>query len=148
MSKNKILKLFFSLVIFLLLGIIQLGAFTPYTRTETYISVQNVPHTIVAARGWKNADNIGYTYKDKNGTIERERINISIALLQLILTLALPIVICFDSDIKELLNKKSNDDTIAILKDQNKQFQEAVNNLIEENKTLSQYKNKKGEIEQ
>lgn len=65
MSENKILKLFFSLVIFLLLGIIQLGAFTPYTRTETYISVQNVPHTIVAARGWKNADNIGYTYKDK-----------------------------------------------------------------------------------
>lgn len=147
MSKNKILKLFFSLVIFLLLGIIQLGAFTPYTRTETYISVQNVPHTIVTARGWKNADNIGYTYKDKNGTIERERINIYIALLQLILTLVISAVICFDSDIKKLLNKKSSDDTIAILKDQNKQLQEAVNNLIEENKTLSQYKNKKGEVE-
>lgn len=75
-NNMKKLKTTVILVIYVLLIIFQFGAFIPYTVTETYISSQNVPHTVTVLRGYDGINNISeYNYKGQNGVIQRKRIN-------------------------------------------------------------------------
>lgn len=129
-------------ILFILLTAIQLCAFTPYTRTETYISSQNIPHTVVVGRGWDGIGNIGYTYLgNRNGSpTEREQINYILATVQLLLTACISILVCFGSKLKQKIKPSKTTDEIEILKNQNKKLQDTVDKLVLENDRLLRLK--------
>lgn len=67
--------------------IIQFFAFTPYIKTETYISSQNVPHIVVIERGYTSFEKAdGPVFKGENEVTTRQQINHSLFTFQLILT--------------------------------------------------------------
>lgn len=111
MKKNPIIskvRVFYSAVLLAALIFVQLAAFTPYIKTETLISSQNVPHTIVLDNGWKDIDSIGHTVRDysgKNGSIEIERINVPVFILQLVLSALISIFVCIYPYIKKKLTQ-------------------------------------------
>ena len=109
MKKNLIIskvRVFYSAVLLAALIFVQLAAFTPYIKTETLISSQNVPHTIVLDNGWKDIDSIGYVqqYSGKK-SIEIERINAPVFILQLVLSALISIFVCIYPYIKKKLTK-------------------------------------------
>ena len=133
MKKNRPIL---SILLFILLIIIQFGAFTPYTETITYISSQNVPHTTVVGRGWDNVSDIGYTHQNINNTIDREQINYALLIVQILLTMCVSTLICFGSKIKKLFTRKKQTNEIHILQAQNTQLQNTIDSLCAENKQL------------
>lgn len=109
MKKNPIIskvRVFYSAVLLAALIFVQLAAFTPYIKTETLISSQNVPHTIVLDNGWKDIDSIGYAqeYSGKK-IIEIERINVPVFILQLVLSALISIFVCIYPYIKKKLTQ-------------------------------------------
>ena len=133
MKKNRPIL---SILLFILLIIIQFGAFTPYTETITYISSQNVPHTTVVGLGWDNVSDIGYTHQNINNTIDREQINYALLIVQILLTMCVSTLICFGSKIKKLFTRKKQTNEIHILQAQNTQLQNTIDSLCAENKQL------------
>lgn len=96
----------------MLVIIIQLGSFIPYVKTETYISSQNVPHTVVVDRGYSSfeyADN--YTATDNKGVTTRRRINYPLAVVQFLLTTATAVLVCYLLYKREVIFEK-NENTI------------------------------------
>lgn len=133
--REKSLKIAGICVIYVLLILIQIGAFTPYKITETYFSSQNVPHTLIVERGYDNIFDIGYSHRDVRGGIkclEIESIDYPFLILQFsattIITLLLYYILVYKSANK--INNKNE------LKEQNLQLQNTIDGLIRENTEL------------
>lgn len=125
-------------IVYMLVIIIQLGSFIPYVKTETYISAQNVPHTIVVDRGYSSfeyADN--YTATDNKGVTTRRRINYPLAVIQFLLTTATAVLVCYLLYKREVISEKNeNAIKIDVLKKQNIKLQQTIDDLSSQiNKT-------------
>lgn len=119
--------------IYLLALVIQIAFFTPYIKTETYISSQNVPHVITVDRGFASFDFAnGYTKTGEKGTISRIQVDYPIAALQLAFTTVLAVLSCYlvrRSSSKKDAPAPEDIGEPEILKKQILQLQEVINNL-------------------
>ena len=91
----KKIKIIYIAILYVILIVIQLCFFTPYTRIKTYVSAQNVPHSVVLERSWTGIDKIKNYEHHKEGldkiSFEIEQINVTLAIIQFLLTTSVPI---------------------------------------------------------
>lgn len=141
MKKQKI-KLVFSIAFFVVFITIQLGAFTPFTTTETYISSQNVPHTVIIGRGWDGINNIldhkpfSVHVGSKSEATLRVQINLPLTIFQFILTAGLTALIYFAAISKKKVPASEPTEETELLKKQNIQLQQTIDKLISEKEEL------------
>ena len=110
---------------------IQLFAFTPYTITQTYISSQNVPHTVTTDRGYASFEDAdGLTVTDLKGVTERKRVNYKLFAFQLALTTAIAAFVCYFWCYKKAVAYKTcdNEDNNTS-RELNNQLQETIDKL-------------------
>ena len=102
----KKIKIIYIAILYVLLIVVQICSFTPYTKVKTYVSAQNVPHSVVLERGWKGIDKIKNYEHHKEGldktSFEIEQVNITLAIIQFLLTTSIPICLLI------ALKRKSN----------------------------------------
>lgn len=137
-SANKIKVLIIGAV-YVLVVFIQFAAFTPYTKTETYISSQNVPHTVTIDTGYTSINTTNYTYTDKKGITERKRINYTLLTFQLASTTMVALIAYYFWCHKKTVNTLAVDnDTYNsdILKKQNIQLQQTIDKLADQNNKI------------
>ena len=92
-------------IVYAIVIVIQFAVFTPYTRTETYISSQNVPHTVIIKRGYASFEEAdGYAFTDKKGVTARKQINYSLFAFQLILTTVLAVLVYYLWELRKQKN--------------------------------------------
>lgn len=127
-----------AVLLFAFFLLLQYLEFTPYAVTQTYISSQNVPHTVVINRGWKCYENIGYSRNNKKdgSIIERERVDFSLAALQMLLIGGACAWVYIKPKIKQRKWQKQASSEVEALKALNGQLQKSVNVLSAENKRL------------
>ncbi len=127
-----------AVLLFAFFMLLQYLEFTPYAVTQTYISSQNVPHTVVINRGWKCYKDIGYSRNNKKdgSIIERERIDFSVAALQILLIGGVCIWVCIKPKIKQKKVQKTSNEETEAMKALNSQLQKSVSILSAENKRL------------
>lgn len=92
-------------IVYAIVIVIQFAVFTPYTRTETYISSQNVPHTVIIKRGYASFEEAdGYAFTDKKGVTARKQINYSLFAFQLISTTVLAVLVYYLWELRKQKN--------------------------------------------
>lgn len=91
----KKIKIIYIAILYVILIVIQLCFFTPYTRIKTYVSAQNVPHSVVLEHSWTGVDKIKNYEHHKEGldkiSFEIEQVNVTLAIIQFLLTTSVPI---------------------------------------------------------
>lgn len=127
-----------AVLLFAFFLLLQYLEFTPYAVTQTYISSQNVPHTVVINRGWKCYEDIGYSrnIKNDNPIVERERIDFSVAVLQILLSGGVCVWVYIKPKIAQRKGQKQVNSETETLKALNNQLQKSINVLSAENKRL------------
>ncbi len=119
-------------IVCILLLIVQLCAFTPYVRYKTYISSQNVPHSVVIDRGYKAIDEIGYEPLSYGKTFGTEDIDYLHAFVQYGLTIGVSVFICIwlykkdKSSPKEIMSKSELTKRIEHLEKENQMLKSFI----------------------
>lgn len=126
-TKNKIICI---TVISIVLLIAQLCSLTPYIKYQTYISSQNVPHSVVVERGYRAINEIGY-YEARGKTITIEQIDYVRAFIQFGLTIGTAIFLCI------WLYKKDKPSPKAIMS--KSELNKRIEHLEKENQILKTF---------
>lgn len=131
MNISKKTKTIIICIVYAIVIVIQFSACTPYTKTETYISSQNVPHTVIIERGYASLEDAdGYAHTDKKGVTARQQINYSLFIFQLVLvTTVAALAYYFWCHKKTAVSKTCDTTGSDILRKQNAQLQETIDKL-------------------
>ena len=138
MKISRKLKTVIICTVYVLVIIIQISTFTPYIKTETYISTQNVPHTVVIDRGYTSFENAdGHTHIDKKGVTTRTQINYKLFVLQFALTTTAAVFACYLLYRKKLVVPEDVDASkCEVLKKQNIHLQQTIDRISSQNDKL------------
>lgn len=131
MKSSKKIKMIIICIAYVIAIIVQLSVFTPYTVTETYISSQNVPHTVTIERGWTSFEHADdYVHNNKKGVIARQQVDYNLLVFQFALTTAIAACACYLLCRKKAVVPEISDTTDnSLLRKQNIQLQEAIDEV-------------------
>lgn len=131
--KAIVIGILYALVIFT-----QFAAFTPYTETETYISLQNVKNTALVERGYAPFDEADApVFSNKKGVTAKRQINYTRFTFQLVMTTALAVFVYYfwcHKKCTPIVNNTSDEQ--ETIKKQNIQLQQAIDILVDRNNKI------------
>lgn len=127
-------------VVYAFLIFIQFAAFTPYTTTRTYISSQNVPHTITIDSGYSSFGDScdGFNHTDAYVEGVTRMTNYTLFTFQLVLTTSIAALAYYFLCYKKQTSAHSNNDCDEQenLKRQNVQMQQTIESPVAQNNKI------------
>lgn len=101
----------------------------PYNRFETFLSEQNVPHTVIIDSGYSPISDINYNRASwRNGSIKISRVNIPQLVINIVVTSIVTAIFYFVLTRKCSLGEKAREQVL----------QESINKLTEENDVIKE----------